>query len=72
MKFFNCLLGTAVLLTISMSSYAQKYKSAADTGKLNAEYVKTQNKIADLTAQLATAQGNLPGYETKATNAGNT
>ncbi len=72
MKFFNCLLGTAVLLTISTLSYAQKYKSSADTGKLNAEYVKVQNKIADLTTQLATAEGNLPGYQTKATNAGNT
>ena len=71
MKFFNCLLGTAVLLTLSASSYAQKYKSAADTGKLNAEYVKVQNKIADLTTELATSQGNLPGYQIKAVNAGN-
>ena len=71
MKFLNYLLGTAVLLTISMSSYAQKYKSAADTGKLNVEYAKVQNNIADLTAKLNTAQSGLPGYQTKAVNAGN-
>jgi CHASE3 domain sensor protein len=71
MKFLNYLLGTAVLLTISMSSYAQKYKTPADTGKLNVEYVKVQNNIADLTSKLATAQSNLPGYQTKAVNAGN-
>jgi hypothetical protein len=71
MKFLNYLLGTAVLLTISMSSYAQKYKSAADTGKLNVEYAKVQNSIADLTAKLNTAQSGLPDYQTKAVNAGN-
>src|ERR1700742_544069 len=71
MKFLSCLLGTAVLLTISTSIYAQKYKSPADTGKLNAEYVKVQNNIADLTAKLATEQSNLPAYQTKAVNAGN-
>ncbi len=31
-----------------------------------------QNKIAELTAKLSTAQGNLPDYQTKALNAGNT
>jgi hypothetical protein len=71
MKFFNYLLGTAVLLTISMSSYAQKYKTPADTGKLNVEYAKTQNNIADITAKLNTAQSELPAYQTKAVNAGN-
>lgn len=71
MKFFNYLLGTAVLLTVSASTYAQKYKTPADTGKLNAEYVKVQNKIADLTTQLSTAQSGLPGYQTTAVNAGN-
>lgn len=71
MKFFSYLLGTAVLLTISMSSYAQKYKTPADTGKLNAEYVKVQNNIADLTSKLSTAQSELPAYQTKAVNAGN-
>src|SRR6185312_3300775 len=71
MKFFNYLLGTAVLLTVSASTYAQKYKTPADTGKLNAEYVKVQNNIADLTAKLTEAQSALPAYKTKAVNAGN-
>ncbi len=72
MKFLSFLLGTAVLLTVSTFSYAQKYKTPADTGKLNAEYVKVQNNIADLTARIKTAQDDLPGYKTKAVNAGNT
>jgi hypothetical protein len=71
MKFIYYLLSTVVLLGLSMSTYAQKYKSPADTGKLNLEYVKTQNDIADLTSKLSTAQSDLPGYQTKAVNAGN-
>ncbi|HZX59243.1 MAG TPA: hypothetical protein VFE54_10975, partial [Mucilaginibacter sp.] len=46
-------------------------KSPADTGKLNLEYVKVQNDIADLTSKLSIAQNDLPGYQTKAVNAGN-
>src|ERR1700760_1758432 len=72
MKFLSYLLGTAVLLTVSATTYAQKYKTVGDTGKLNAEYVKVQNNIADLTSKLADAQSGLPGYQTKAENAGNT
>lgn len=72
MKFPGYLLGTVVLLTISTASYAQKYKTPADTGKLNVEYAKVQNKIADLTAKIKTAQDELPGYQSKAVNAGNT
>ena len=72
MKFFNYLLGTAVLLTFSAATYAQKYKTTADTGKLNVEYVRVQNRIAEITAKLATAKSTLPEYQTKALNAGNT
>ncbi len=71
MKFIYYLLSTVVLLGFSASSYAQKYKSPADTGKLNLEYVKVQNDIADLTSKLSAAQNDLPGYQTKAVNAGN-
>jgi chromosome segregation ATPase len=71
MKIMSCLLGTAVLLAITTSVYAQKYKTPADTGKLNAEYVKVQNNIADLTSKLSAAQSDLPGYKTKAVNAVN-
>jgi len=65
MKFINYLLGTALLLAVSTSSYAQKYKVPADTGKLNLEYVKVQNDIADLDSKLTTAQSDLPGFQTK-------
>jgi len=71
MKFIYYVLSTVVLLGFSVSTYAQKYKSPADTGKLNVEYAKVQNNIADLTAKLNTAQSGLPGYQTKAVNAGN-
>src|ERR1700756_3560192 len=70
MKFISAVLGTAVLLTVSVSVFAQKYKSVADTGKLNTEYVKVQNDITDLKAQLAIAQNNLPGLQSKAGTAG--
>lgn len=70
MKFISAVLGTAVLLTVSVSAFAQKYKSVADTGKLNTEYVKVQNEIADLKFQLGIAQNNLPGLQTKASTAG--
>jgi len=71
MKFISSLVSTLVLLTLTISVYAQKYKTPADTGKLNAEYVKVQNNIADLTAKLSDAQSALPSYKTKAVNAGN-
>jgi len=43
----------------SMSAYSQKYRTAADTGKLNVEYVKVSNEIAELTSQLTIAQNNV-------------
>jgi len=71
MKFISSLVSTLVLLTFTISVSAQKYKTPADTGKLNAEYVKVQNNIADLTARLSDAQSVLPAYKTEAVNAGN-
>jgi predicted nucleic acid-binding Zn-ribbon protein len=59
-----------LLVIASLSAYSQKYRTAADTVKLNKEYVSVSNEIADLTAQLTIAKNNLPGYETKAANAG--
>jgi chromosome segregation ATPase len=58
-----------MLLMVSSSAYSQRYRTTADTGKLNMEYVKVSNEIADLTSKLATAQGNLPGYQAKANTA---
>jgi len=72
MKSFTFLLGTAVLLTVSAATFAQKYKTSADTGKLNVEYAKVQNNIAGINAKLAANQSGLPAYQTKASNAGNT
>jgi hypothetical protein len=69
MKFINYVLCSIILLSVSVSVSAQKYKAPADTIKLNQEYVKVNNDIADLTAQLTIAQNNLPGYQTKATAA---
>lgn len=65
-KFFF----TAVFFIIaSLSAYSQKYKTAADTVKLNREYIEVSNEIADLTAKLTIAQNNLPGYNDKAAEA---
>ena len=72
MKSIYQVLFTIMFIALVAPAFAQKYKTPADTGKLNLEYVKVQNKIAELTAKLSTAQGNLPDYQTKALNAGNT
>ncbi len=61
-----CLL---ILVWTSLSAFSQKYKTPADTVKLNKEYAKVSNDIADLNAQLTKAQNNLPGYQSNATNA---
>src|SRR3982750_2834314 len=58
------LLVTACLV-VSFPAFSQKYKSASDTVKLNQEWVKVSNEIADLTAELTIAQNNLPGYKSK-------
>jgi chromosome segregation ATPase len=58
------------LVIASLSAYSQKYKTAADTGRLNKEYVKVSNEIADLSSKLTIAQNNLPGYQAKANTAG--
>ncbi|HEX2607979.1 MAG TPA: hypothetical protein VHK91_11390, partial [Flavisolibacter sp.] len=58
------------LVTLSFTSaFAQKYKNASDTVKLNKELVTVSNELAELTAKLAIAQNNLPGYQTKADDA---
>ena len=54
------------LMTIGFTAHAQVYKTAADTVKLNKEFVEVSNDIASLTARLTIAQNNMPGYRTKA------
>jgi hypothetical protein len=63
-KFYFLLAATFVMVSLSASS--QKYTSAEDTVKLNKEYIKVSNEIAELTSKLSIAQNNLPGYNSKA------
>jgi chromosome segregation ATPase len=58
-----------VCLTACLPAACQKYKTAADTVKLNKEWVAVSNDIAGLTAELSIAQNNLPEYKTKADKA---
>jgi hypothetical protein len=48
---------------------AQVYKTAADTAKLNKEFIEVSNDIASINAKLTIAQNNLPGYQSKARTA---
>ena len=50
------------LLFAALPVFSQKYKTVEDTAKLNKEYVKVLNDIADLNAKLTIAQNDLPGY----------
>ncbi|MDV6217843.1 hypothetical protein R1T15_25240 [Mucilaginibacter sp. L3T2-6] len=69
MKFINYVLCSIILLSVSTSGSAQKYKAPADMVKLNKEYVKVSNEITDINAQLTIAQNDLPGYQTTANTA---
>lgn len=59
----------AIMVLCSLAAGAQKYKSVADTGKLNLEYVKVSNDIAELTADVRAAEEKLPIYQSKAREA---
>ncbi len=63
-SLYLMLLFTAVLFGGSVN--AQKYKTPADTNRLNKEYLSVSNAIAELTAQLAKAQNDLPGIRERA------
>ncbi|MGI8581664.1 MAG: hypothetical protein ACR2KX_05705 [Chitinophagaceae bacterium] len=69
MKKIMFLLPAVIIIMLSQSAFSQKYKTAADTAKLNKEYVEVSNEIADLTSRLTIAQNNLPGYNNKANDA---
>jgi len=60
------------LMVTGSTVYAQVYKTPADTVKLNKEFAKVSNDIADLTAKLTIAQNNMPGYQAKAKTAEST
>lgn len=65
MKKHLILSATLVLLAV-LNVDAQQYKSVADTGQLNKEYVAVQNEIAMLTEKLDAAQGKISRYERNA------
>ncbi|MBK8495349.1 MAG: hypothetical protein IPL50_10165 [Chitinophagaceae bacterium] len=69
MKKTICLLFLIMMIT-GLQAYSQKYKTVEDTARLNREFVKVTNDIAELNAKLAIAQNNLPGYKSKAIEAG--
>ena len=66
MKQTKVFLLASLLLFFASTVYPQKYKTTADTLKLNKEYVEVSNDIAELTSKLTIAQNNLPGFQTKA------
>lgn len=59
--------GAFVFLTIP--GFSQKYTTPKDTVRLNKEYVKLSNDMAQLHAKLSIAQNELPGYQAKAREA---
>jgi len=58
-----------LFITGFSAAYSQKYRTATDTVKLNKEYTTLSNDIAELTAKLQIAKNDLPGIQTKASNA---
>jgi hypothetical protein len=66
MKQSTSILLAGLLLFCATNAFSQKYKKAADTVKLNKEYVEVSNDIAELSYKLSVAQNNLPGYQSKA------
>ncbi len=63
---------TVFIIALSMLSsfvFSQKYKTAADTIKLNREYLDVTNDIVKLKAKLEVSQNELPLLKSKATNA---
>jgi DNA repair exonuclease SbcCD ATPase subunit len=58
-----------LFMMATLPALSQKYKTGADTVKLNKEWVEVSNDIAELTSKLTIAQNNLPGYNSKADKA---
>jgi len=69
MKKIIYLCCVTALLFPALTTSAQKYKTIEDTAKLNKEYVNVSNDIVELNAKLTIAQNDLPGYQSKATDA---
>ena len=65
----NKIILLVALLTFSFSAFSQKYKTLADTVKLNKEYLSVTNDIVNLQAKLEIAQNELPVLKSKAASA---
>jgi uncharacterized protein YaiL (DUF2058 family) len=59
----------ALVLVCSVPAFAQKYKTAADTAKLNVEYSQITLDIAKLNEKLVAEKNKTNGYETKSVSA---
>lgn len=62
-------LSTFFSVFLTAAAFSQKYKSAADSFKLNKEYASVSKDVADLQLKLAEAQKELPDYQSKASDA---
>jgi uncharacterized protein DUF6520 len=69
MKKIKLFLPAMTFVMASPSAFSQKYNTAADTVKLNKEYIEVTNAIANLTSKLSIAENNLPGYHNKVNEA---
>ena len=69
LSFYASLLFAAML--VNGTATAQKYKTAADTIKLNKEYLEVSQNVASLTLKLSEAQNDLPGIVARAGSAEN-
>ena len=69
MKYFLRLCYLMVLIFTASSALAQKYKTIDDTAKLNKEYLSLTNEIVDIKTKLTTAETDLQGYQSKASEA---
>ena len=73
MKKFNTIKSLALTFTFSailltQTVFAQKYKTSADTVKLNKEYGEVTLDIAKLNTNLIEQQNKTAGYQSKATS----
>ena len=66
MKTIRSLLPFIFFIATIPTALSQKYKTSADTFKLNKEYAEVAADIASLSSKLNEAQNDLPGYRNKA------
>ena len=64
MKIANAVLTTALMM-LCIAASAQKYKTAADTVKLNKEYADVQKDLSTLKDKLDKANGKTSDYQAK-------